>query len=211
MEMANDPRYFQDNVLLKRMDAYHVIGVTAVLLGNLSCMQMLKMESDDFHGIKGNIRYAAFCVFAATFVLNLVTVIIIVQQMFQVTRLATAGSTGFEIAKSYYMNPNIVALRHTAVMTFFCCIPIFMIGVGLSLYVNLGGRFNLMWSLPLSIMLWLAAILINRLYEMHRGIFETGYRLSVTTHEPLLSQMQDNNTMMTRRLFDDNTRAPFVD
>lgn len=193
MEVTNDPRFFHKNVLLKRMGAFHVIAVTAVLIANLSCMQMLQMESSKFNGIKGNIRYVAFVLFSTCFVLNLVTVVIIVQQLFQMTRLATAGSTGFELAKSYYLNPNIVSMRHLAANIFFVCIPIFLAAVGLTIYVKLGGRLNLMWSLPISIVLFFAAIILRCFYEKHRNVFQQKYELAVTQHEPLLTQLTHKN------------------
>merc|ERR1719382_476991 len=87
---------------------------------NLSVKQMFTLEKEiKIDTMKGVIQYTGFCLMCVVFVLNLTTVIVLIQQLFMTYRLLTAGPTGFEIAKSYYLNPNIVTMRHMAVKGFF--------------------------------------------------------------------------------------------
>merc|ERR1711879_634622 len=104
---------------------------------------------------------------------------------------------GFEIAKSYYLNPNIVSMRHLAVHMFFVGIPVFLAGVGLTIYVKLDGRKNITYSAPVSILLFLAAAVLRYLYVKHRSIFQEKYSFAVEHQEPLLTQLRENNMRST--------------
>ena len=123
--------------------------------------------------------------------------------MFQLTRLATGGSTGFEIAKSYYLNPNIVALRHMAVVSFFLCIPVSIAAIGLTVYVKLGGRHALKYSLPIAIFLLCASISLRFLYVKHRSIFKEKYSMCVAHQSPLLDTLAQSNVHSTRGMLKD--------
>jgi len=116
MDLNNDPRFFHVNVLEKRLTAFKTLSVVAVLMVNLSVGQMFKLSK------KGDvtwIQYAGFVSMTIVFLFDLITVIVIVQQLFQTYRLITTGATGFDVAKSYYLNPSIVSMRHNSVRGFF--------------------------------------------------------------------------------------------
>merc|ERR1719277_435161 len=114
MDVTNDPRFFSNNVIAKRLGAFQTICVVSVLMVNLSVKQMFALEKKiDITTAAGVVQYTGFCLMCIVFLLNLTTVIVLIQQLFMTYRLLTVGPTGFEVAKSYYLNPNIVTMRHS--------------------------------------------------------------------------------------------------
>merc|ERR1719235_1092150 len=73
-----------------------------------------------------------------TFVLfaNIIATYVSVAQIYHTYRLETAGPTGFEMATSYYLNPNIVAWRHLAIKCMLNSLPLFMISTGLRMQIH---------------------------------------------------------------------------
>lgn len=185
MDMQNDPRMFANNVLMARLGAFHVISVCAVLMGNLCCTQMLKLEGH----FESPVQYFAFVTLAACFILNLFAVIVIVQQLFHLHRLSTAGATGFETAKSYYLNKNIVTLRHMAARMFFFCIPVFLVCLACSVYVKLGDQKRR--SIPVCILLLASAIVLLAVNIKSRNIFTEKYNIAKAHELPLLNHLQE--------------------
>lgn len=186
MDVNNDPRMFSNNVLLKRLGAFQLISVCAVLMANLSCGQMLAMESKKYTNWT---MYVAFCIMAVCFLFNLFTVVVLVQQMFHMYRLVTAGPTGFEMGKSYYLNPNIVSLRHLATKLFFIAIPLFLGTIGLTIYVHLGDQY--VRSIPVLCTLILLALTLWFIQYRTRRIFEEKYMLAKRYEKPLLEHMKE--------------------
>merc|ERR1711879_16999 len=73
------------------------------------------------------------------FILNIFAVLVITQQYYQIHRIQTAGALGFDMAKSYYLNENILKLRHAAVQGFFAGLPIYVLAVGVSAFGKMEG------------------------------------------------------------------------
>merc|ERR1712187_1058764 len=46
------------------------------------------------------------------------------------------GPTGFEMATSYYLNPNIVCWRHLAVKCMLNSLPLFLVSTGIRIEIN---------------------------------------------------------------------------
>merc|ERR1712187_252051 len=51
-------------------------------------------------------------------------------------RLETAGPTGFEMATSYYLNPNIVSFRNLAIKGMLHSLPLYLVATGIRIQVN---------------------------------------------------------------------------
>merc|ERR1719282_2029264 len=136
MELQNDPRFMSNNVIAKRLVAFQTVSVVSVLMVNLSIKQMFLLEKKiDVRTTAGVIQYTGFTLMTCVFLVDLFVVIVVVQQLFMTYRLLTAGPTGFEIAKSYYMNINIVTMRHIAVKCFIFSIPILVLATGCMVFV----------------------------------------------------------------------------
>merc|ERR1719229_1940190 len=104
---------------------------------NLSVKQMFTLQKDiKIDTADGVVQYTGFCLMCIVFLLDLTTVIVLIQQLFMTFRLLTVGPTGFEIAKSYYLNPNIVTMRHAAVKGFFLSLPLLVLSSSCMVWVS---------------------------------------------------------------------------
>lgn len=195
MDISNDPRFMAPNVILTRMGAFHLISVSAVLLGCLSCKMMLQMETDEFVNWG---HYATFVFLSCSFVCDLFCVIVIVQQLFHITRLVTAGPHGFELAQAYYLNHNVVSLRQFAVRMYFISVPVFMCSTAYSIVVKLGQHTEqYMYSVPVASVMGIVGILVYVIIEKHRRLFLEKYTIAKAHEEPLMGHLRNlekNNT-----------------
>lgn len=194
MEVTNDPRMFGANVLATRMNAFHVMAVCSVLLANLSCGQMMGNEDDEFPlTIRGVGKYFAFFTGAVVFIMNLSAAIIIIQQLFHMTRLATAGPTGFEISRSYYLNPNVLKLRHMGARLFFISLPTYLFCIGLTVYIKGGGRKNLPVTVPILVVLWSGTLAITLISNKQTSIFAEKYAMCHAHENPLRDHLMETS------------------
>merc|ERR550514_860704 len=126
VDLTNDPRMFAHNALEVRLGAFRVISVAAVFMAGQSAGQM-KQSLMSKHMTPVN--YAGLIFQTLSFVFNLFGVVVILQQIFQTYRLFTASSIGFDLAKSYYLSPNITLMRHLAVKAFLNSLPLFVLAM----------------------------------------------------------------------------------
>lgn len=193
MDCVNDPRFMSNSVIAKRLAAFQTISVVAVIMVNLSKATMFNLEKDmDVNsGHIGAIQYAGFVVMTLVFLFNLTTVIVVVQQLFMTYRLLTTGPTGFEVAKSYYLNPNITTLRHCTIKLFFFSLPLFVIGSGAMVVVNFSKHPNsepLAW--PIVGFLAIASMVLCWINNKQQTIFKERYQLAKAHEQPLLSHVE---------------------
>merc|ERR1712099_3759 len=84
----------------------------------------------------GNLQLLSFSIMTFVLFANILATYVGVAQIYHTYRLETAGPTGFEMATSYYLNPNIVSWRHLAVKCMLNSLPAFLISTGLRVQVN---------------------------------------------------------------------------
>lgn len=191
MDVSNDPRFFTESVIAKRLVAFQTIVVVAVLMVNLSVKQMFTLKkSIDISTAHGVVQYSGFVLMTTVFLLNLTTVIVLIQQLFQTYRLLTVGPTGFEIAKSYYLNPNIVTMRHMAVKGFFFSLPAFVASSSCMVFVSFSATHEEKLSIAVVAMLLIASMLLVFVNMKHTTIFKHTYALARSHQEPLLSHVE---------------------
>jgi len=75
-------------------------------------------------------EFVCFALFTFVNFANIVAVYVTVAQTYHSMRLMTAGPTGFEQSKLYYLNPNIVFYRHVAIRLMLNSLWVFMLGAG---------------------------------------------------------------------------------
>jgi hypothetical protein len=191
IDVQNDPRNFGDSTLNKRYDAFDSIVVGATLLASLACSVCLTV----FTGVKLGERWAALCgttLLTIAFVLNMICLVVITQQKYQVMRLATSGAAGFESAKSYYLNENIVKLRHVGVKCFTVSLSLFTISVGMI-------SFDLLWhyaryfAVIILTITCVAGLIIGLINGLQRKVFMHYYKSAKQLSEPLRQQMDTVN------------------
>lgn len=192
MDMNNDPRFLQDSVVSKRLAAFQTICVVAILMVNLSVKQMFKLKKEiDLHTFDGVVQYIGFVLMTMVFVLDIAAVAILIQQLFMTYRLLTVGPTGFEIAKSFYMNRNIVAMRHGAAKVFFYSLPIFLASSSAMVYAHFAQSGQPMLAIPVCSLLLICSIVLWWINQKHASIFKERYNYAKAHEEPLLSHIED--------------------
>lgn len=147
MDLVNDPRFFSTTVIEKRLAAFSGLATVGTLaLGNcVSQMFSLKkdMNFDDridlFDVIPvyiGWLQIGSFFVQMFISFMLLTAVFVMVQQMFYVHRLLTAGPTGFEQASLFYLNRTMTAWRHLSMKSLLFGLVGYMLASGFVLFVK---------------------------------------------------------------------------
>merc|ERR1719181_1610936 len=134
--MSNDPRFFQSSILSKRLAAFSGLGVVSGLMVGFTHASVTNVGNMDFTCLEGRLHGVAFLVACMALFANIIATYVSVAQVYHVYRLETAGPTGFEMATSYYLNPNIVAWRHLAIKCLLLSLPLFLVSTGLQVAVD---------------------------------------------------------------------------
>merc|ERR1719223_2638146 len=90
----------------------------------------------DLSSLDGQLQFVSFAIMTVVLFANVIANYVGVAQVYHSYRLETAGPTGFEMATSYYLNPNIVSWRHIAVKGMLHSLPLFLISTGFRIAVN---------------------------------------------------------------------------
>lgn len=216
MEVKNDPRFFQDNVINYRLAAFGSVSVISSLLvsnamGDLwdmdKNMQIYTSQGKIFH-IHGFLQMLAFVMLLIVFFINMMSVYVGVVQPYHTIRLMTAGPMGFETAVSYYLNRNIVAWRHIAIKYMLLSLPLYISQMGVRLIVKFD-RSNtdqgpgphttpmagLVEGIVFGVIMLMLSIMLYSVHEKHFAIFRDRHEAiarSATGH--------DFNTYMTEMM-----------
>lgn len=131
MDLCNDPRFFTDNVIDKRLAAFAGLTVVSGLMVQNAIDQSFGMKKDmNFHTVEGWSQCVGFVVLSGVLFANVLATYIGVAQPYHTYRLMTAGPAGFETAAAYYLNKNIVSFRHASVKLMLLSLPWFMVSSG---------------------------------------------------------------------------------
>merc|ERR1719424_2560003 len=152
MDMSNHPRFFQASILNKRLAAFSGLGVVSGLMVGFTQSSVRGLGNMDFTTLEGKLQFASFLITSIALFANIIATYVSVAQVYHVYRLESAGPTGFEMATSYYLNPNIVAWRHIAIKGMLHSLPLFLISTGMRIEIN----FDRAASEPLPPPFWLA-------------------------------------------------------
>jgi len=191
MDMSNDPRFFTTNVIGKRLTAFKVISVVSTLVLNLAAGQMFMLAQNlNIRALHGVVALMGFMIMASVFLMNLFTVVVLVQQLFLTYRLLTAGPLGFEVAKSYYLNPNIVSMRHTAVKFFYSSLPLFVASSCFMVFQQFDVSGSWPLAVPICVLLAFASVVFYLVNRIHSQVFKESYMLSKAHEQPLMSHIQ---------------------
>jgi len=210
MDLQNDPRFFQPNVIDKRLSALaSLVVVCTLVLG--TAMSMLFGLKKDMHfdgsgwctfvgaahmiGFFGQVLVSLCCMLA---------VYTICQQLYHIYRLMTSGPTGIEIAGMYYLTDSVVLWRHCAVQFLLNGLVAFVISSGLILFVKLvkdGGSlkqcfgevtqherelafdFHLAFAIITLLTYVCLTIVMCHIRGVHKKHFQACYKLTTSTKE----------------------------
>merc|ERR1712032_131330 len=206
MTMSNDPRFFQGSVLNKRLGAFAGLSVVSGLMVG-TCTDVISMKKDmNLSTLEGKLQLLSFSIMSLVLFANIIATYVGVAQIYHSYRLETAGPTGFEMATSYYLNPNIIAWRHLAVKSMLTSLPLFLVSTGIRIMVNfdreaidledpsqsmarrLGFAFLLLYSLM--------AVVVYYVHYKHTQIFRERYDIAMGREMPYLKHVQ---SLMSQR------------
>lgn len=187
VDLTNDPRIFGPNSLNARLVAFRAISVACVFLTGLSAAQIKGSLSAEEMGA---LQYAGLVMMVMTFLLNLLALVILLQQIFQAYRLMTSSAIGFDFAKSYYMNQNITKMRHLAVKCFFFSQPLLIASMAIKAYINLAFKHHdTVMGIIEVVVMSAFALLIMFFNKSHGDIFKEKYAVMKLHEKPLLDHM----------------------
>jgi hypothetical protein len=144
MEVSNDPRFFSQNVMDKRLTAFKSLTIVSSVMWCTAVKLVFKLKKNqDFHKLDdpyvGSIAWWQFGAFVLAVVVTfmcLLSLYIMAHQLFYTYRLMTAGPTGFEQACVFYLTRTITMWRHLAMKSLFNGLLLFMVLLGLQLFVQ---------------------------------------------------------------------------
>merc|ERR1719484_202957 len=105
-----------------------MVGTSTAVISMKKDMGLFTMD--------GQLEMFSFIIMTFVLMANIVATYVGVAQVYHAYRLETAGPTGFEMASSYYLNPNIVSWRHLAIKCMLYSLPLFLISSGLRIEVH---------------------------------------------------------------------------
>lgn len=204
MQMTNDPRFFQGSVLNKRISAFAGLSVVSGLMVG-TCSDVISMKKDmNLSTFEGNLQLLSFSIMTFVLFANIIATYVGVAQIYHTYRLETAGPTGFEMATSYYLNPNIISWRHLAVKCMLNSLPLFLVSTGIRVEINfereviapeppsewaarsLGFFFLIVYSLM--------GVLVAYIHMKHMAVFRERYEVAKARETPYLKHV---HSMMT--------------
>jgi len=198
MEMTNDPRFFKKTVLNKRLAAFSSLSVVSGLMVGTSTAVISMKKNMDLSTFTGQLQFVSFSIMTMVMFANVVATYVGVAQVYHAYRLETAGPTGFEMATSYYLNPNIVSWRHLAIKGMLHSLPLFLISTGIRIQVSfeeaveqkeraglwtarmMGFFFMVVYS-AMGVLLWY-------IHWKHTVIFRERYKIVAEKQEPYMNQ-----------------------
>lgn len=231
MDLTNDPRFFQDNIINYRLAAFGQLGVVSTLLVGVAQTEIFDMNKNmglfqkgmtlDRDGI---FQLLSFVLLSMVFFLNMLATYIGFAQPYHTYRLMTSGPMGFETAASYYLNKNIVAFRHLAVKGMLMSLPVFMLQCGLRTVVKFSrGTANSVHMgeeppLHARIEAWLFgsifvlfALFMWYIDYVHFSVFREQYRIMVTHTMPAMFSNHMANIMTPRATASNPRDFDFLD
>lgn len=146
MDLDNDPRFFSDTVIDKRITAFAALSIVSGIMSGASVDQCFDSNKefrlfDDSNwyniSIFGCMQLAAYAIMCLVLALNVFSTLVFGAQFYFTIRLLTAGPTGVESAKAFYLDPIMVRWRHISAQGLIKGMPLFLLAVGCMLCVKI--------------------------------------------------------------------------
>jgi len=139
-ELTNDPRFFTENVLDKRLAAFEAIGIVTEIMASEAAKQCFELSKDfAWTGpllLFSILQIVGFLIMVAVMFMDLVAVSTLSLQLFFTIRLMTAGPTGFDKAARFYMDRRMWLWRERAIFGVKWSIVGFFLSSGMMLCVK---------------------------------------------------------------------------
>lgn len=209
MDLSNDPRFFQPNVLNRRLKAFHALTIVSMIMAATALRQCFTTRKNmNFSHFSGWVHASSFGIMTGVLFLDVFSLFVLVHQLFYSYRLMTAGPSGFEVAASFYLHPAISQYRKLAVRMLLQSMSLFLFGCGLHISflfyrdatvaavpgpgdtVILDPNVHMVFaSVVFGSWLVMACFLIH-VHRKHRNIFRERYALVMDCQIPLLRHVK---------------------
>jgi len=146
MQLVNDPRFMATNIIDKRLGAFDKMGVISGLLTGTAleaCFRLTKylnfgicVPAEAHTVVESIVQLVSFVIMSSILFMSLYSTLVSVYQAYYTYRLMTAGANGFELARTFYLDPVMVKKRHRAVKLLGWGLLLLMISSGGMLYAK---------------------------------------------------------------------------
>jgi len=183
MDLTNDPRFFNDNVLDKRLAAFTALSVVSSIMVGAACDNFVPFEEDrmkfdtDMNRFRSVVALFGFFLMCIVFLMNVISTMVFGVQFYYVYRLMTAGQVGFESAKTFYLDADMTWWRQLSVNGLIRGMPLFVMSVGCMLVVKVDGdrRFKEIFACVVLLAFLLFALFVYKIARSHEDLFRRKY------------------------------------
>jgi len=139
MDLCNDPRFTNSNVIEKRLAAFSGLSIVAALTAGLAVDMYLHgiTEGVQLVSFAGAVEITGLLAMSSILFMSLTAALVFIYQAYFTHRLMTAGPTGFELASGFYLHDVAVRWRHFAVRCLVLALPMLLFATGCMLYARL--------------------------------------------------------------------------
>lgn len=139
-ELKNDPRFFTENVIDKRLAAFEAVAIVTELISVEAVKQCFDLANEfEYVGdmvFAGAIQMIGFLLMVSVMFMSTVATAVLSLQLFFTIRLMTASPTGFDKAARFYQDHGMWQWRERAIFAVKWCLVTFMLSTGCMLYVK---------------------------------------------------------------------------
>jgi len=140
-ELTNDPRFFTENVIDKRLAAFEALAIVSAMMGEVALKETLGLASE-FKLVGEYIHLAVFQMIGEALMVSVMFVSslasgVLSLQLFYTIRLMTASPTGFDKAARFYQDSSMWLWRERAINGVKYSLIAILQSLGFMLYVKI--------------------------------------------------------------------------
>lgn len=137
MPMVNDPRFFEGNIIDKRLLAIAMLATVSGLMVGSAMDNCFSLEKDyHLNTLDGWLQLFMFLLMSVVLFANIGAVYIGVAQPYHVYRLTSGGPLGYEMAAYYYLNADVAYYRHLSVKLMLGSLPVYVFAMGVRMQIS---------------------------------------------------------------------------
>jgi len=139
-EIKNDPRFFAENVITKRLEAFEAMAIITELMSAMAVKQCFELTNE--FSLTGGMLHVAifqligFFLMVSVMIMSTVATAVLSLQLFFTIRLLTVGPTGFDKAAFFYSDKKMWRWRERAIFGVKWSLVFFTLSTGFMLYVK---------------------------------------------------------------------------
>jgi len=186
MDLRNDPRFTNSNVIEKRLAAFSGLAIVAAITAGLAVDMYLHgiTEGVQLVSFAGAVEIIGLLAMSSILFMSLTAALVFIYQAYFTHRLMTAGPSGFELASGFYLHDVAVRWRHFAVRCIVLALPMLLFATGCMLYARLSryeagtivGRVEIHPVAVITLLLFTAgALVLHSIAGKHDRLFEQEY------------------------------------